>query len=78
MAVHKYCNFRLKRKNILSPTPDVCSPLLALRSIQLMTGEPRPRYSYLARVRPVIVVTFPIKARPYINISVEMLNQMLY
>ena len=47
MAVHKSCTFRLKWKNLLSPTPDVCSLLLALRSIQLMTGEPRPRYSTL-------------------------------
>ena len=36
------CAFRLKRKNLLSPTPDACCPLLALGSIQLMTGEPRP------------------------------------
>ena len=42
MAVHKCCTFRLKRKNLLSPTPDACCALLALRSIQLMTGEPRP------------------------------------
>ena len=47
MAVHKCCTFRLKRKNLLSPTPDACCPLLALRIIQLMTGEPRPRYSAL-------------------------------
>ena len=32
----------LKRKNLLSPTPDACCALLALRSIQLMTGKPRP------------------------------------
>ena len=37
----------LKKKNILSPTPHACCPLLALSSIQLMTGEPRPRYSSL-------------------------------
>ena len=30
----------LKTKNILSPTPDACCPFLALRSIQLMAGEP--------------------------------------
>ena len=42
MAVHKCCTFRLKRKNLLSPTPDACCALSALRSIQLMTGEPRP------------------------------------
>ena len=42
MAVRKCCTFRLKRKNLLSPTPDACCALLALRSIQLMTGEPRP------------------------------------
>ena len=42
MAVHKCCTFRLKRKNLLSPTSDACCALLALRSIQLMTGEPRP------------------------------------
>ena len=47
MAVHKCCTFRLKRKNLLLPTPDACCPLLALRSIQLMTGEPQPRYSAL-------------------------------
>ena len=47
MAVHKCCTFRLKRKNLLSPTPDACCPLLALRIIQLMTGGPRPRYSAL-------------------------------
>ena len=29
-------------KNLLSPTPDACCALLALRSIQLMTDEPRP------------------------------------
>ena len=28
--------------------------------------------------RTIIVITFLIKTRPYINISVEMLNQMLY
>ena len=42
MVVHKCCTFRLKRINLLSPTPDACCALLALRSIQLMTGEPRP------------------------------------
>ena len=42
MAVHKCCTFLLKRKNLLSPTPDACCALLALRSIQLMTDEPRP------------------------------------
>ena len=42
MAVRKCCTFRLKRKNLLSPTPDACCALLALRSIQFMTGEPRP------------------------------------
>ena len=47
MPVHKCCTFRWKRKNLLSPTPDSCCPLLALRSIQLMTGEPPPRYSML-------------------------------
>ena len=47
MAGHKWYAFRLKRKNLLSPTPDACCPLLALRSIQLMTGESRPRYSAL-------------------------------
>ena len=47
MAVHKCCTFRLKRKNLLSPTRDVCSPLLALRSIQLKTGEPQPQYRAL-------------------------------
>ena len=46
-AVHKCCTFRLKRKNLLSHTPDACCPLLAMRSIQLMTGEPRSRYSAL-------------------------------
>ena len=43
MAVDKFYAFRFKRKNLLSPTPDECCPLLALRSIQLMAGEPRPR-----------------------------------
>ena len=47
MAVHKCCTFRLKRKNLLSPTLDACCLLLALRSIQLMTGELRPRCSAL-------------------------------
>ena len=47
IAVHKCCTFRLKQKNLWSPTPDACCPLLALRSTQLMTGEPRPRYSAL-------------------------------
>ena len=42
MAVHKCRTFRLKRKNLLSPIPDACCAMLALRSIQLMTGEPRP------------------------------------
>ena len=37
----------LKTEKSLSPTPDACCPLLALRSIQLMTGEPQPRYSVL-------------------------------
>ena len=47
MAIHKCYAFRLKRKNLLSPTPDACCLLLALRSIQLMTGELQPRYSVL-------------------------------
>ena len=47
MAVHKCCTFRSKQKNLLSPTPVACCPLLALRSIQLMTSEPWPRYSVL-------------------------------
>ena len=47
MAVHKCYVFRLKRKNLLSPTPDACCALLALGGIQHMTGEPRPRYSAL-------------------------------
>ena len=47
MAVHKCYAFRFKQKNLLSPTPDACCLLLALRSIQLMTGEPRTRYSTL-------------------------------
>ena len=42
MAVHKCCTFCLNKKNLLSPTPDACCALLALRNIQLMTGEPRP------------------------------------
>ena len=42
LAVQKCCTFRLKRKNLLSPTLDACCALLALRNIQLMTGEPRP------------------------------------
>ena len=57
MAVHKCCTFRLKRKNLLSPTPDARCALLALRSIQLMTGEldlGTTRSSYLAWVGPVI------------------------
>ena len=37
----------LKTEIFLSPTPDACCPFLALRSTQLMTGEPRPRYSVL-------------------------------
>ena len=37
----------LKMNKKKSPTPDACCPLLALRSIQLMTGELRPRYSAL-------------------------------
>ena len=47
MAVHKCCTFCLKQKKILSPTPVAHCPLLALRGIQLMTGEPRPRYGAL-------------------------------
>ena len=43
MAVHKCCTVLLKLKHFLSPTPDACCALLALRSIQqLMTGEPPP------------------------------------
>ena len=34
-------------KNLLSPTPGSSGPLLALRNIQLMTGEPRHRYNAL-------------------------------
>ena len=45
MAVHKCCTFRLKRKNLLSPTPDACCALLALRSIQLESRD--LRYSAL-------------------------------
>ena len=56
MAYHKCYAFRLKRKNLLSPNTDACCPLLAMRIIQRMTGE--PRYSalqlfYLARVGPM-------------------------
>ena len=47
MAAHNCCTFRLKRKKSFIAHPDACCPLLALRSIQLMTGEPRPRYSAL-------------------------------
>ena len=46
MAAHKYCTFRLKR-NFFIAHPDAYCPLLALRSIQLKAGEPRPRYSAL-------------------------------
>ena len=67
MAVHKCCTFRLKRKNLLSPTPDACCPLLALRSIPLMTGEPWPRYSALQLLgesgpvaRPTFRITDPL------------------
>ena len=64
MAVHKCCTFRLKRKNLLSPTPDACCALLALRSIQLMTGEPPvTRSSYLARVGPVPWTPFDNEGR---------------
>ena len=51
MAVHKGYAFRLKRKNLLSPTPDACSPLLAL-SVFIGAGQPlqhgEVRDSYLA------------------------------
>ena len=33
----------LKTEKKFSPIPDAYCPLLALRSIQLMTGEPQPR-----------------------------------
>ena len=47
MAVHKCCTFRFKTEKYLIAHPDACCALLALRSIQPMTGEPRPRYSAL-------------------------------
>ena len=51
MAVHKGYAFRLKRKNLLSPTPDACSPLLVL-SVFIGAGQPlqhgEVRDSYLA------------------------------
>ena len=42
MAVHKCCIFSLKTEKSFIAHPDACCALLALRSIQLMTGEPRP------------------------------------
>ena len=39
MAIHKYYAFRIRRKNILSPTPDACSLLLAL-SVFIGAGQP--------------------------------------
>ena len=53
MAVYKYNAFRLKRKNLSSPIPGACIPLLALSAFhgasqQLRQGE--VRVSYLAWV----------------------------
>ena len=57
MAIHKCYAIRLKLKNLLSPTPHACSPLLAL-SIFIGAGQPlqhgEVRDSYLAWVRPVV------------------------
>ena len=58
MAIHKCYCFSLKWKNLLSPTPDACSPLLALSvftgaSRLLQQGEVKD--SYLAWVRPVVL-----------------------
>ena len=33
------------KKYYIAHPPDACCPLFALRSVQLMTGEPRTRYS---------------------------------
>ena len=38
MAIHKCYAFRLKLKNLLLPTPDACSPLLAL-SVFIGAGQ---------------------------------------
>ena len=58
MAIHKCYAIRLKRKNLLSPTPDACSPLLAL-SVFIGAGQSlqhsEVRGSYLAWVRPVFI-----------------------
>ena len=57
MAVYKCYAFRLKRKNLLPPTPDAHSPLLAL-SVFIGAGQPQQngevRNSNLEWVRPVI------------------------
>ena len=51
MALYNGCSqllhISLKAEKSFIAHPDACCPLLALRSIQLMTGEPRPRYSAL-------------------------------
>ena len=56
MANDKCFAIRLKRKNLLLPTPDACSQLLALSGF-IRAGQPlqhgEARDSYLAWVRPV-------------------------
>ena len=60
-AVHKCYAFRLKRNNLLSPTPDICSPLLAL-SVFIGAGQPlehgQVRDSNLASMGPVVGLTY--------------------
>ena len=60
-AVHKCYAFRLKRNNLLSPTPDICRPLLAL-SVFIGAGQPlehgEVRDSNLASVGPVVGLTY--------------------
>ena len=48
--------------------------LLKMKCPKLPKNTPVNAHFY----RTVNVVTFLVKTRPYINISVEMLNQMLY
>ena len=70
MAIHKYYAICLKR---LSPTPDACSPLLAL-SVFIGAGQPlqhsEVRGSYLAWVRPVFI-------SPLCEIKLNLLSTVL-
>ena len=81
MAVHKCCTFRLKRKNILSPTPDACCALLALRVFSSWLASRdlgTARSSYLAWVGPVVWPISQINPHhgPWNSLTVDVLSSL--